>query len=941
MDNFLVNTDTYRRAMHGRAGSANDTSTRPRVEIRPTTPNTGLSSSRSPDSGFAEGPEISSRLSPVNSRFDSRPGRRPYERSVASDPADDVRQRPNLIRPNPPFTSASDPFLQRFNLQVRPKSVQKKRSFLPSLFTGSSASLSSLSPQDALRLSPNVRRGRRHSDTDIHCSIDFTTHDGRTAPPLVQAAQNGSGTEIEELLDQGVNIESRHERTKRTALAVACHCGNDDVVAILLSRGANPRDKDALGMTPLHLAATRGHYRVIECLLKEDVEVDAMGPDRKTPLRLATENGHIEVASLLLNERAKVNARDVSNLTALHSAARIGDDEVVSLLLRYKADIEAKDGNFMAAIHHASENNRPNIVHMLLAKKANIEALGRESMSPLALACASGSTDVVQLLLQHKASTKHKGDGDMSPLHWASYNGHSDIVDMLLDKKTSLAKVSVDTRTRDGRSPLHLAVLSDNFATAEVLLRRGASVECQCNKALRPLHYAAMSAQSPDLVQLLLGHGASTEAECGDGRRPLHYVSSAGNIMVLGLLLRRGALVDARDGSGDRALQIASARGELEVVRLLLDGGAEMRSRYSKGPSHEDSPVCIAAKHGHLSIVEEFVRRGASVRQRDEHNWQPLRYAAYHAHPEVCQYLLANGASVSGLNTPGSFGFNLTASRIGFAPDIGINEFQRQSVLMLLNDAEVREQQSVNNSAPGHYHVASPSQDSPAEKDDDGDQVTITNIHRAGGERPELPVLQRSPRQIPPPYQGRPSDNELQRQGSQQRPANTSASSPSRGTATAGMLMSDANPSFDPSSRSFSSPPVSSSFAPSMQSNVVSTPGVVSALTPSDGYDHGHPRSGVSPLALPTYDTTQHIGVATTTPTGQPYYSPHVLPPIPSPDEAIIVCDHCVALARTTTDPTCSECRQALYMYHHIMGTSYSGNFSAQSPVGPMVHELA
>lgn len=463
MDNFLVNTDAHRRAMHGRARSTNDASTRPRVEVRPTSPNTEFSSSRSPDSGFAEGSEPSNHLSPINTRFDSRWVRRPYERSVALDPAEDVRQRPNLMGANPPFTSASEAFLQRSNLQIRPKAVQKRRSFLPSLFTGSSASLSSLSPQDALRLSLNVRRGRRHSDTDVHWSIDFSTHDGRTAPPLVQAAQNGSGTEIEELLDQGVNIESRHERTKRTALAVACHCGNDDVVAILLSRGANLREKDALGMTPIHLAATRGHYRVIDCLLKEDVEVDALGPDGKTPLRLATENGHIEVASLLLNHRAKVNSRDVSNLTAFHQAARIGVDKIVSLLLRYKADIEAKDGSFMAAIHHASENNRPKIVHMLLAKKANIEALGKESMSPLALACAPGSTDVIQLLLHHKASPKHKGDGDMSPLHWASYNGHSDIVDMLLDKKTSLAKVSVDTRTCDGRSPLHFAVMSDNF----------------------------------------------------------------------------------------------------------------------------------------------------------------------------------------------------------------------------------------------------------------------------------------------------------------------------------------------------------------------------------------------------------------------------------------------------------------------------------------------
>lgn len=875
-----------------------------------------------------------------------------------------------------PFTSASEPFLQRLNLQLRPKVVQKKRSFLPSIFTGSSTSLTSLSPQDALRLSPNVRRGRRHSDTDIHRSIDLSSIDGRAAPPLVQAAQSGSGTEIEELLDQGVNVESRHEQTKRTALAVACHCGNDDVVAILLSHGADPHCKDATGMTPLHLAATRGHYRVVDYLLKEDVEVDALGPERKTPLRLATDNGHIEVAELLLSHRAKVNARDAQNLTALHSVARIGDEEVVSLLLRYKADIEAKDGNFMAAIHHASERGRARIVDILLAKKADIEALGKESMSPLASACAAGSVDVVELLLQRKASLRHKGDGGMSPLHWASYNGHSDIVDLLLEKRTSLGKVSVDARTIDGRTPLHLAAMSDNFAAAEVLLRRGASVEAQCQNALRPLHYAAMNAQSPDLVQLFMGHGASTEAESRDGKRPLHYATALGNTAVLELLLRRGAAIDARDGSGDRPLQIASAQGNIEVVKLLLDRGAEMRSRYSKGPSHEDSPLCLAAKHGYLSIVEEFVRRGASVRQRDESNWQPLRYAAYYAHPEVCQYLLANGASISGLDNPGSFGFNLTASRIGFAPVAGIDEFRRQNVLMLLNDAEVREQESLNNSMPQYQNVASPHQESPAEKaDDDDGEETSSYIHRPTTERQELPVFQQSPRQIPPPYQGRPSNGQPQALAPQARSSEMSTSSISPESRTTSRFTLDERSSSSPQWRHFISPPVLSPPPLQMRSDSSTFSGTVSPL-PSQNYN---PAEGVSPLPS-QYDNTaqsethqpdtpgsprspnqrpapppvQSNGVTTSSTPRQytPYSPPPTrtaplppnLPPVPNPDEAIVVCNSCEVLGRTTTDLTCQGCRSALYLYHHIMGTPTSTNVPAQYPIPSaesMVHELA
>ena len=87
--------------------------------------------------------------------------------------------------------------------------------------------------------------------------------------------------------------------------------------------------------------------------------------------------------------------------------------------------------------------------------------------------------------------------------------------------------------------------------------------------------------------------------------------------------------------------------GHLDVVKTLLNRGAALRSKHSSGPSHEDSPLCLAAKNGHVSVVQELLTRGASVLQKDEQNWQPLRYAAFYAHPEVVELLLRHGATVS------------------------------------------------------------------------------------------------------------------------------------------------------------------------------------------------------------------------------------------------------------------------------------------------------
>lgn len=69
-------------------------------------------------------------------------------------------------------------------------------------------------------------------------SIDFRPPDDLAAPSNVKAAQTGSLHEVELLLDQQAHIEARHAKSGRNALAVASHCGNEDVVNLLLQTGA-------------------------------------------------------------------------------------------------------------------------------------------------------------------------------------------------------------------------------------------------------------------------------------------------------------------------------------------------------------------------------------------------------------------------------------------------------------------------------------------------------------------------------------------------------------------------------------------------------------------------------------------------------------------------------------------------------------------------------
>jgi ankyrin repeat protein len=75
----------------------------------------------------------------------------------------------------------------------------------------------------------------------------------------------------------------------------AAYEGHNDVVELLLAKGANVNAKINDGFTPLYEAASNGQKDVTELLLAKGADVNAKDNDGKTPLQVAKP----EVADLL------------------------------------------------------------------------------------------------------------------------------------------------------------------------------------------------------------------------------------------------------------------------------------------------------------------------------------------------------------------------------------------------------------------------------------------------------------------------------------------------------------------------------------------------------------------------------------------------------------------------------------------------------------------
>ena len=161
----------------------------------------------------------------------------------------------------------------------------------------------------------------------------------------------------------------------------------------------------------------------------------------------------------------------------------------------------------------------------------------------------------------------HRIDGTTSLLV-GSYFGHDEVVKLLLNGK----EVQVDSKDKNGRTPLSWAAAKGHEAVVGLLLERE-DVQADSKENIfgrTPLSWAAVKGYEA-VVRLLLGwKNVQADAKDNDGRTPLSLAASEGHEAVVKILLEREDVqVDLKDGWGKTPLSWAREFGHKAVVKLL------------------------------------------------------------------------------------------------------------------------------------------------------------------------------------------------------------------------------------------------------------------------------------------------------------------------------------------------------------------------------------
>lgn len=283
---------------------------------------------------------------------------------------------------------------------------------------------------------------------------------------------------------------------------------------------------------------------------------------------------------------------------------------------------------------------------------------------PINLAVENNCIDVVSSLLDAGADINIIGF-DGTPLHRAIIDNNYGIVELLL-KRGADPNISV---IYWGTS-LHTAYLSDktDLKLIRLLFDYGADPNATDDRNERPLGYA-ISHENPEYIKLLLEKGADTNAYTKWGSY-LHGAAGYYNLEAVKIFLSLGQDVNLPNDDGNTPLHLMNigvankgidkifpvdeqteeehdpgtpARRCKDVSAILISNGANIMARNNNG----DTPLHTAVRSCELETVTLLIEQGADVNAENKYGRTPLHWAAYWEQEDIARLLVQKGAIIN------------------------------------------------------------------------------------------------------------------------------------------------------------------------------------------------------------------------------------------------------------------------------------------------------
>ena len=106
---------------------------------------------------------------------------------------------------------------------------------------------------------------------------------------------------------------------------------------------------------------------------------------------------------------------------------------------------------------------------------------------------------IIYFKIKYNISVLSQDAQGNTPLHWACYNSSEEAINFLLSYMTDIKDINI--KNKDGKTPLHISVLTEKPSLIKKLIKRGADINIKDKDGKTPI----------DLAQEITGIGTKKE----------------------------------------------------------------------------------------------------------------------------------------------------------------------------------------------------------------------------------------------------------------------------------------------------------------------------------------------------------------------------------------------------------------------------------------------
>ncbi|KAL2830949.1 ankyrin repeat-containing domain protein [Aspergillus pseudoustus] len=428
--------------------------------------------------------------------------------------------------------------------------------------------------------------------------------------PLFSATTHGQDAVIEALIEMGIDLEMETPDWKRlTALFKAVVAGRLSTVRLLLDAGAAVNARASGDDTPLMAAASSGHDEVVMLLLERGADRTALNYSDRPVLSYALEGGcGIAIIELLLETTPKdlLDEMDEGGPTPLGLAAQSGNIPAAKQLLAAGATLEA-GGRSDTPLRVAIEAEEEEMVRFLLDAGADVNETPGQ-YAPLPLAADLGLDRILALLLERGADPTFVLPWGDVPIDNAIHGHHYRCAKLLLD-----AGALTSYRTETDDDPVNmlypLIIMDDDMA---IPIAEKLAISEDNHYRGKALLWAARDGNRR-IVELSLENGADIEvgAALDPPITPLMIAAMNGHGQIVKLLLQRGANAYFADINGLTALAVAAQRGWVDAVLEIVQSQPNVNNLIDLTDDRKRTPLFHATVTGHLAVASILLAYGS------------------------------------------------------------------------------------------------------------------------------------------------------------------------------------------------------------------------------------------------------------------------------------------------------------------------------------------